>query len=203
MPAPAASYSLRLVRYQVRRTMCSGPALGLAEQLDDPVQGGADLCGHIGLIVALLVAAGLAGQHDPSAGTIDRYAVGKAAWLRPFGRLQGLHEQFLPGFYDRHSGMVRRTRPGMAASYPPLLSTDRIHSASLRRHICALQSATRSPIPASPPQTPRRFSRHAWPPPMDRTPSKPMAALWMVGLACPDADRGGRRARGDARTQRV
>src|SRR5215212_5794328 len=26
MPGPAASYSLRLVRYQVRRTICSGPA---------------------------------------------------------------------------------------------------------------------------------------------------------------------------------
>jgi hypothetical protein len=44
------------------------------------------------LIFALL-AAGLAGKHDPSAGTIDRYAVREAAWLRPFGRLQDTHEQ--------------------------------------------------------------------------------------------------------------
>jgi len=69
--------------------MCSGPAPGLAEQLDDPPQRGADLPGHIGLIVALLVAAGLAGQHDPAAGTIDRDAVRKAArfsTIRPVAR---------------------------------------------------------------------------------------------------------------------
>src|SRR5258707_11441826 len=68
---------------------------GLAQQLDDPAQGYSNLSCHIGLIFALLVAAGLAGQDDPAAGTIDLYAVRKAARLRPFGRLQDTHERVL------------------------------------------------------------------------------------------------------------
>ena len=59
--------------------MCCGPRPGLAEQLDDPPQRHRDLTRHVRLIIALLVAAGLAGQHDPFAGTIDRDAVRKAA----------------------------------------------------------------------------------------------------------------------------
>ena len=53
----------------------------IRQQLDDPPQRDGDLTGHIGLIVALLVAAGLAGQHHPFAGTIDFDAVRKAARL--------------------------------------------------------------------------------------------------------------------------
>src|SRR5580700_2685703 len=56
-----------------------GAGAGLAKQLHDPPQGVADLPAHIRLIFALLVAAGLAGQHDPAAGTIDLDAVRKAA----------------------------------------------------------------------------------------------------------------------------
>ena len=56
-----------------------GARPGLTEQLDDTPQRHRDLACHIGLIVALLVAPGLAGKHDPLAGTIDRDAVRKAA----------------------------------------------------------------------------------------------------------------------------
>src|SRR6267142_1357943 len=70
----------------------SGP--GFTEQLDDPSQRDADLSSQIGLIFAVLVTAGLASEDDPSAGAIDRDAVGKAAWLGPCGRLQGKHELF-------------------------------------------------------------------------------------------------------------
>ena len=42
----AAPPRLRLVRYQVRRTMCSGPAPASAEELDDPLQRGCDLRGQ-------------------------------------------------------------------------------------------------------------------------------------------------------------
>ena len=77
-----------------------GPRAGLAEQLDDPLQRDADLGCHIRLIVALLVAAGLAREHDPFAGTVNLDAVRKAAGFRPFGRLQDTHEQVLPGFRD-------------------------------------------------------------------------------------------------------
>ena len=108
MPAPAASYSLRLVRYQVRRTMCSGPAPASANSLMIRRKRDADLGGHVGRIFALLVAAGLAGQHDPAAGTVDRDAVRKAARLRPFGRLQDTHEQILQIL--RHSGAMNTTR---------------------------------------------------------------------------------------------
>jgi hypothetical protein len=38
---------------------------------------------------------GLAGQHDPFAGTIDLDPVRKAARFRPLGRLQDTHEQVL------------------------------------------------------------------------------------------------------------
>src|ERR1700682_2773188 len=78
----------------------SGP--GFTEQLDDPSQRDADLSSQIGLIFALLVAAGLPGEDDPSAGAIDRYAVRKAAWFGPFGRLQGQHELVLQ--VRRYSG---------------------------------------------------------------------------------------------------
>ena len=61
--------------------MCSGPAPASPSSLMILRSAIADLPGHVGLIVALLVAAGLAGKHDPSAGTIDRDAVRKAAWL--------------------------------------------------------------------------------------------------------------------------
>ena len=53
MPAPAASYSLRLVKYQVSRTMCSGPAPASANSLMIRSQGFADLGGHVGLILTL------------------------------------------------------------------------------------------------------------------------------------------------------
>src|ERR1700731_2082537 len=58
-----------------------GPGAGLRKQLDDPAQRRSDLPGHVGLIVTLLVTAGLAGKHDPSAGAIERDAVRKAARL--------------------------------------------------------------------------------------------------------------------------
>src|SRR5882724_2582190 len=64
-----------------------GTGAGLSKQLDDPLQRGADLGGHIRLVVALFVTAGLSGQHDPFAGTVDFDAVRKAAGFRPFGRL--------------------------------------------------------------------------------------------------------------------
>jgi drug/metabolite transporter (DMT)-like permease len=56
--------------------------------------------------------------------------------------------------------------------------------APLRRHICALQIRSCSPIPACPvdPKVPNNIpnnARHHQP--MNRTPSKPMAALWMAG----------------------
>src|ERR1700682_1367874 len=92
-----------------------GTCSGLGKQLDDPSQGRPDLPGHIGLIFTLLVASGLAGKDDPSAGTIDRDAVREAAWLRPFGRLQGTHEQVLPG--------KRSLNPDTPDQ--PILSTDR------------------------------------------------------------------------------
>src|SRR5439155_18587618 len=72
-----------------------GTGAGLRKQLDDPAQRRSDLAGHIGLIVTLLVAAGLAGEYDPSASTIERDAVRKAARLWPVGRLQDTHQQFL------------------------------------------------------------------------------------------------------------
>jgi hypothetical protein len=75
--------------------MCSGPAPASASSFDDPSQGHPDLPGHIGLIFPLLVASGLAGKDDPSAGTIERDAVREAARLRPFGWLQDTHEQVL------------------------------------------------------------------------------------------------------------
>jgi hypothetical protein len=68
----------------------TGPRLG--QQLDDPAQRCCDLPGHVWLIFPLLIAAGLAGKHDPSAGTIERDAVREGARLRPFGRLQDLHK---------------------------------------------------------------------------------------------------------------
>ena len=69
-----------------------GAGAGLAEQLDDAFQRGADLPGHVALILARLIAAGLARKHDPFAGAVDHNAVGKAARFRPFGRLQNKHE---------------------------------------------------------------------------------------------------------------
>src|ERR1700738_1122235 len=88
-----------------------GPGPGLSEQLDDPSQRRPHLPRHNGLLVALPVAAGLAGKDDPSARTIDRDAVRKAAWLCPFCRLQDTHElvlQSLSGIVI--SGRVNRTR---------------------------------------------------------------------------------------------
>jgi hypothetical protein len=51
----------------------TGPRL--RQQSDDPSQRRPDLRGHIGLIFALVVASGLAGKHDPSAGIVDGDAV--------------------------------------------------------------------------------------------------------------------------------
>ena len=48
-----------------------GSRAGFPKQLDDPLQRRADLPGHIGGIVALLAAAGLAGEHDPFAWAVD------------------------------------------------------------------------------------------------------------------------------------
>jgi hypothetical protein len=56
-----------------------GTGPGLREQPDDPSQRHSNLPGHIGLVLPLLVATGLASEHDPSAGTIDCNAVRKAA----------------------------------------------------------------------------------------------------------------------------
>src|SRR3954454_5066567 len=64
---------------QAHDMLRSGP--GLAKQLDDPLQRGSYLGGHVGRIVALLVAAGLARQHDPFAGTVNFDAVREAAGL--------------------------------------------------------------------------------------------------------------------------
>jgi hypothetical protein len=68
-----------------------GAGAGLAEQLDDPLQRLSNLGGKVRRVVALLVAAGLAGQHHPFAGSIDHDTVRKAARFRPFGRLQDTH----------------------------------------------------------------------------------------------------------------
>src|SRR6478736_4605512 len=68
---------------------------GLSQQLDDPFQGRPNLGGHVRMIIPLLVAAGLAGQHDPSSGAIDFDAVGKPAGFRPISRLQDTHGQVL------------------------------------------------------------------------------------------------------------
>src|ERR1700675_730089 len=46
-----------------------GTGASLREQLDDPAKRDPALPGQVGLIFALLVAAGLAGKHDPAAGT--------------------------------------------------------------------------------------------------------------------------------------
>jgi hypothetical protein len=81
-----------------------GTGAGLAEQLDDAFQRGAHLPGHVGLILALLIAAGLAGKHDPFAGAIDHDAVRKAAGFRPFGRLQDKHEGTLQNSDFRRAG---------------------------------------------------------------------------------------------------
>jgi hypothetical protein len=62
---------------------------GLCQQLDDPSQRDRNLPGHIGLIFTLVVASGLAGKDDPSAGTIDRDAVQKrrgALTIRPIAK---------------------------------------------------------------------------------------------------------------------
>src|SRR5689334_21626114 len=67
---------------------------GFAQELDDPLQPASDLRGEIGRIVALLVAAGLAGQNNPFAGAVDHDTMRKAARFRPFGRLQDTHELY-------------------------------------------------------------------------------------------------------------
>jgi hypothetical protein len=77
---------------QADNVLRSGP--GLRKQLDDPLQRDRHLRRQIGLILALFVAAGLAGKHDPSASTIDLEAMRKTARLRPFGGLQDTHQQF-------------------------------------------------------------------------------------------------------------
>jgi hypothetical protein len=106
IPAPAASYSLLLVRYQRQANDVLRTSAGLAEQLDDAFQRGADLPHHVGLIVTFFVAAGLAGEHDPFAGTVDHDAMGKAARFRPFGRLQHLHANILQNFGFRRAGTI-------------------------------------------------------------------------------------------------
>ena len=96
MPAPAASYSLRLVRYPGQAHDVLGACTRFREQLDDSLQRSSDLGGEIPGVVALLVAAGLSRQHDPSAGSIDLDAVRESPRFRPFGRLQNTHLSFLP-----------------------------------------------------------------------------------------------------------
>src|SRR6202012_3023744 len=61
------------------------------QKLDDALQRGADLRAKIRRIVALLVAAGLTREHDPSAGSVDLDAVRESPRFRPFGRLQDTH----------------------------------------------------------------------------------------------------------------
>src|ERR1700676_723520 len=58
-----------------------GTSASLRQQFDNSSQRRPDLTGHVRLIFALLVAARLAGQHDPASGAIDRDAVRKAARL--------------------------------------------------------------------------------------------------------------------------
>ncbi len=95
--APAASYSLRLVRYQVRRTMCSGPAPASARSLMIRFSAVATWARHVRRVIAGLVAAGLPGQHDPAARPLRHHAMRKAARFLPFGRLQDTHRD-LPIF---------------------------------------------------------------------------------------------------------
>jgi hypothetical protein len=52
-----------------------GPGTGLRQQLDDALQRTSYLRRKVGCIVALLIAAGLAGQHHPFAGTINHHAM--------------------------------------------------------------------------------------------------------------------------------
>jgi len=79
---------------------------GLCQELDDPPQRGRDLGCEIRRIFALLVAAGLARQHHPSAGALDLHTMGKTARFRPFGRLQDAHD----GFLQKRSRTRRKTR---------------------------------------------------------------------------------------------
>ena len=81
MPAPGGFVFAAAGQIPGQANDVLGTGAGLRQQLDDPAQRDPDLRGHVGLVFALLVAAGLARQHDPSAGTIDLDAVRKAARL--------------------------------------------------------------------------------------------------------------------------
>src|SRR6201999_1290491 len=69
----------------------------LRQELDNAFQRDADLPGHVGRIAALLVA-GLPRQDDPAAGRIHHDAVRKTTRLRPFCRLQDLHQRSPVGY---------------------------------------------------------------------------------------------------------
>src|SRR5882672_6637262 len=178
-----------------------GAGAGLGQQLDDPPQRDGDLTGHIGLIVALLVAAGLAGQHYPFAGTIDFDAVRKAARLLPVGRLQDTHElnspnlNVIPGWSegpDLRCAIAHLRFALRAPRNDDSLSTNRTHAPTSKwrsaQHCIGIFARCKSirgrryrPAPSRPPRP-----RASWPAShslelMDRTPSKPKAALWMVG----------------------
>ena len=62
---------VRLTWYLTSRSEYEAAGPGIGQQLHDPLQRRANLGAHVGRIVALLVTAGLAGQHDPSARPVD------------------------------------------------------------------------------------------------------------------------------------
>jgi hypothetical protein len=74
-----------------------GAGFGFGQERDDLSQRDGDLSGQVGWILALVATCGLAGKHDPPAGTLERDAVRKASRFRPFGRLQDAHGAGSPG----------------------------------------------------------------------------------------------------------
>src|SRR6185437_8262739 len=158
-----------------------GTGAGLGKQLDDPTQGNPHLCGHVRLVIPLLIAPGLAGEHDPSAGTIDRDTVREAARLGPFGRLQDTHEgslqsQCRPPILSRFRTKcvpVRIQKMHWTGDREP---GPRSTSANLR--VANPQGVADTGCSKPSRRACRGMHGNSR---MDRTPSKPRAASWMAG----------------------
>src|SRR6201999_712971 len=117
----------------------------LRQELDNAFQRDADLPCHVGRIAALLVA-GLPRQDDPAAGRIHNDAVRKTTRLRPFGRLQDLHQRSPVGY--RSPGF--ENQKGFSTDIAPLPTSK--SKPALR--YSALQIHLASPIPAASPVPP-------------------------------------------------